>query len=389
MLTKREIRAALQRVEHLEAPVLSAYVNAIPSGPGPDRELTTRLKSTLDGLGVARDFADRILDEVANRRPRAPLLALFARPDPFEMESLELALDVGVEDPATGRGAARWGRPYAAPLIASLDDNEHCAALYLDRDRWRLFYATVASTEEVDSGYRRSSPLERDELEPSKRVHPGYIVGRGTSARDDADAHLHALRRRFFREVATRVAQFLAQRELGRLILMGPEADVAAFEETLVSESSARVEMRLPGLSSSEAPVSEVKARLSPAIAKLREERELALIDDIAKRGLTGIESCIPAWQNGQLRTVVLPWHREGRIAEPTSHLFRDPGSGYITVSEAEAQAYASDGKAEKLAYEDALAGLITTYDVELDLVRNDGAERLMELGGIGGLRRF
>jgi hypothetical protein len=384
VITKRHIAELRRAVASAPAPLLSLYVRVNPAHPANNPQaIKLRVKNTLKELGVPDEVASRVVRYFEGRVHQARTLALFA--DAGALRTVELEVDLPVVDPATGQVDARWGAPYLTPLLLAMDDYERYAVLQLDRDRCRAFEVFMGGITELASETRPHSPAEIDQLETSKRIHPAHIADRGSAARDDADDHVSAIQQRFYGDVGQRLQALLPEREIDRIILLGPEADTHLFASLLPDTLAKRVVAVLPSLPRPDASPHEILSRVSPVIEESEARAETALLDQIRERGVWGLAPCLRALQEGQLHLLAAPAPLDGTV-------YRDPETGYVAATEAEVTALRPNASASPrpVPLGDAVLALAENAGARIDFVRGDRRHRLHdELGGLGGLRRW
>lgn len=393
VISKEEILELRRTVGSYEAPVLSLYAHVNPAMPdNHPRAVAVRAKVSMKAIGVPEKVAQRVFEFLSQKVQQAKTLVIFANEDSFE--TLGLEVDLPVVDPTTGRVEARWGEPYLTPLLLALDEHSRYGVLFVDSDRWRLFEVFLGQIAEREQAYRPVSPAERDELNPPREQHPGWIPERGTAARDNADWHLTELTRRFFESSMDRIAGDIAERDLGRLILLGPDEYVHLFEKVLPQGLKQRVVARLSSLPSPDLSAHEVLKKVRPTIEEVEARAEEELLARIREEGHWGFERCLSELQQGQLYTLVVPWGIDREV-------WVDRGTGYVSTSPAKLSADGEqrreavpDGEAvdglEARPLRDVLPDLALAFGARVEFVRGDRSERLLdEFGGMAALPRW
>lgn len=385
MIDKKRIREVMERVAGYATPVLSLYINTNPAQrESSPRAIAIRAKCTLDALAVPDDLAEKVVRLVETDTPRARAMAVFATDQ--DVDVLRLGVELPVEDPVTGHVAARWGKPYILPLLLSLDESERYAVLSLDREQWRLFAVARDAIQELEHRTRPVSPAEQDRLQQSKQEHPAYIPTRGGAARDLADDHIEALVRRFYQELAGLLQSALERDGHRNLIAVGAERDVARLRTVLPLALADCIVATLPSLPSAGFSPGEMLAHVSDALEQCKAAREMQLLDDIGERGITGLDACLGALQQGRLQILAVPWPL------PDGQVYRELESGYVATSEQAARAMRPDGAQPVQAtyLGDVLAELASAFNTRLEFVVGDHKERLVQgFGGLGGVARW
>lgn len=366
--------AIMARARQLEPPVLSLYLPVEPGGDSARRALT-RARSTMRATATPSEVRERV-EEVVQAAPAAGrCLAVFANAG----ETATTWLDTEVPpEPLNGAGYARWGELDLSPLLYLDARHERAAALYVDRDHWRLFEVWLDGVREVDRGERAESPGERDSLEQSKQDHPAYVASRGGAAHDNAMAHLDVLAHRFH---SAAVRALDARFPEGPVALLGPP-DAVADTMSVASHLRERVIARLAGLSSPDAAAGEVLERLAPTLRERREARRDATLDDALAGGIHGVADTLYALQEGRLATVVAAWPID------EVDVYDNADTGYTAAVRHHPSVAAGTVRARSL--REVLAGLCERCGAELELVAGARAGRLRgEAGCVAGIARW
>lgn len=385
MIDKKRIREVMERVTGYTTPVLSLYINTNPAQrDSSPRALATRAKCTLDALALPQELADKVVRLVETDTPRARAMVIFATDE--DMDVLRLGMELPIEDPITGHVAARWGNPYVLPLLLALDEYERYVVLFLDREQWRLFAVARDAIEELEHRTRPVSPAELDRLQQSKQEQPAYTPSRGGAAKDLADDHVDELVRRFYQELANRLPGMLERDGHRSLIAVGAERDVARLRTVLPPALTDCIAATLPSLPSASFSPGEMLAHVSDALEASKAARETKLLDDIGERGITGLDACLGALQQGRLQILAVPWPL------PDRQVYREAESGYVATSEPGARAMQPAGTqpVQCMDLGDVLPELASAFNTRLEFVVGDHKERLVrDFGGLGGVARW
>lgn len=383
MQSNKHLTDALERVRAFEGPVLSMYFDVDTARGRTPAELEMRAKSTVDGLDVSDEVEQLVLKTVVGSPPRTPVVGVFVEQDTLDVDVVPIPVALPVEDPRTGRGAARIGPPYVEPIIAAIDATAAYVVLYADRDKWRLFTATQVEIEQVDHDDRSPTPGELDRIQNSKQEHPQYVADRGASAQDHIQDHLDNARDRFFRSAIARLEALYGSAEFEGLLLLGPEEDLAALEALMPPPLANEVVSKQGGLPDPKGNEAHVLEQITPTLEAAQRHRKKQLLDSIARHGVVGLGPCLEAWQVGNLAEVALPLSSETVV-------FLEPESGYVAASREGARRHHPDRAVDKVRLGDVVDQLAQRFDVRLTYVHDDLAERLKrELEGIGGRPRW
>lgn len=386
VITKEEILELRRTVGTYRSPVLSLYAHVNPAAPNNHpRAVAVRAKETMKELKVPPKIARRVFEFLNDKVQHAKTLAIFANDDGFD--TLGLEVDLPVVDPTTGHVEARWGEPYLTPLLLALDEYQRYGVVFVDSDRWRFFEVFLGQIAEREQAYRAPSAGERDVLQISQEQHPAYIPVRGGAGKDNADWHLLELTRRFFDDALERIASDVAERGVGRLILLGPTEYVRLFESLMPRGLTDRVVERLSSLPSPDMSAHEVLQKVRPVIEEVEARAEEDLLSRVREEGHWGLERCLSELQQGQLYAVVVPWGLDREV-------YIDRGTGYVATEPANISAD-GDGQADGDGVEakplrDVLPDLALAFGARVEFVRGDRSDRLLgEFGGMAALPRW
>lgn len=378
MPKRRPLHDTLDRLRDRPGPMLSLYLpTAADESARSARTAQTRAKRTMQRLGVPDKIRDRVVQTLQEGALHGRVAAIFADDDGLEL--IPIGFDLPVLDPATGEAEGHWGEPYLLPLEMALRREGDAAAVYVDGERVRAFDIFAGRAEPIFEVTRSRSEAELDRLTESKNVFPGYTADRGSSAVDDAADHVRALTERFYQDAGRRLSGQLDQR---CIVLLGPNGTTSAFERHLVGDARDKVIAHLRALRFSEASAHEVYERVEPVLREHVEAQEAKLLDEIAERGVRGVDSCLELLQRGRLSHLAVPWHTDGEV-------YVDTQTGFAATSADEARAHAT-GEIERLPLEEELLRLAERFSVDLHMVTGSSRDRLVrELGGLGGIQRW
>lgn len=379
MLTKEQVQTLERNVDRFERPILSLYVQTRGSDM---HETDVRARETMASLEVPEDLQKRALSSLRESGNRAPTVAIFG--DRRRMSVVTLPLELPVIDPRTGHVEAQYGEPYVAPLLMALGEHARYQVVVVDRDRVRIFEIFLGEIEEIERASRAPSGIEADSLQPPKQSFPRYIPSRDNAAKDRAVDRTREWMRRFYGEVSNDLVQIMTERGIDRLVLVGPERDVAMFESLLPKPIAEQVAAKTSSLPDPDAPPSAVLEKLSPTLERLEEERTRAIVDRVENAGIRSVDACITALQHGRLHTVIAAWGQETTI-------FENEETGRIAMSADDARTrFDEDGAVRTRRLIEVLPRLADDFGARLIFVRGDEGERVArELGGMGGLPRW
>ena len=383
MLTERDIAYIREQIAPHAAPVLSLYVDVNPAKPeNANRAWLVRAKNALRALSLPADLSRNVLELLEQERPHARTLVLFAAED--VLERYDLQVDLPVVDLAHGRVEARWGEPYVAPLVYALDEFERAGALCLHRSGWRFFEIDLGEIQEITNLFAEIAQDEWGELEAYIPVlRDNLLRARATSRADRFAQRMQAWVYRFFKRLASIVERVVVQRDIRRLVLLGPAEETKFFEQFLSRDLRRRVVAHVGALPAPDASPSQVLERVAPALEAAERAEEQALLDKIRDLpGIWGIDPTLDALQMGQLSVLVAPWNLDVRV-------WRCP-DGWVAETKERARLMCVDGEPEKVSLHDIIVDLAMDFGTRLEFVRGEAEERLRrEFHGLAGLRRW
>lgn len=343
----------------------------------------TGIKSTLEGVtDIPRTVIDAVLGELKRNPVRGDGVAVFATEEALDI--IPISTNLPIMDPQTGRGKARWGQPYIAPLLAMESTRRPHCVVFMDRNRFRCFVVKGTDIEEVRTRVRVPAPEESEALTASKQIHPAYVATRGGAAVDKAHEHLDVLVERFYREVASELTDILDAKHHASVIVCGPEREMARLERVWPGPLVEEIAATLSSLPDPDCSPTDVLEHVSDAIDKLERGHQKRLYERVRNVGVTGLTECLSAIQQGKVHTVFVPWPVDGTV-------YREVQSGYVATTSEQAQSLIPEGgQVETVALDDALVKLASEFSVKLEFATGEYRQMLLdECSGIGALLRW
>jgi len=386
MIGTDRIRALQTEVAPHPAPVLSLYLDVDPSRPENARKAyALRARAAMERLGLPKHYARRLVAMIRQDHgmPDARTLVVFAgdEPDAF-FESY--AIRPGIPLVEAGDGVvARWGEPYVAPLLLTVQEHRRYLALLLSTDRVRMFELYLDEVLELDAAVQ---PLDGSDWRPMREHSTGMpgVPARGGSGKDLFDKRVADWRRRFHRDAVRQLERTLEA--LGadtRLIFMGQTSEVNAFEAALPPALQASVVERMPAPANADAPASELAGLFSEAIERVEAVEEAQLLDRIQEEGVWGFGHTLEAVDEGRVYMLAVPW----RMRSTVYHCL----SGHrVTASRGEGERLCPGEVLSEVPLADVLPSLIARHGMRLAVMHGDNEARLLEtFDGLAGLTRW
>lgn len=371
MPVRTDVLELAERARRLRPPVLTLVVPVPPSTGDGLRRAATHVGSALSGLDLPSGLRERVYACLAGPYVGGRTLVVFATA--HKLASLWLPVEM------PGSVHVRWGAADLTPLMLLLGMEIPVVVGYVDRDHGRLFAVSFGEIEEIGAEQRIPSPREADTLQQSKQVHPAHIPSRGGAARDNADQHVAKLALEFHRDVAQQLAARAGELDAD-VILMGARPAVMELEQQLSDGVRRRIAARLPGLSTTNAPASEVYARVAPTLEELRAARQQRAVASARGSGVVGLGDTLRALQQGRLEALVAPW------PPVSATVFQHPETGYV----ASTRDGAVSDTPRAVALETVLPQLAEEYSTRIAFVGGSHAETVSrDLGGLAGIPRW
>ncbi|GEM82781.1 VLRF1 family aeRF1-type release factor [Meiothermus hypogaeus] len=378
MLTQEGTRYIREFVAPRVAPVLSLYLDVNPANPSNQgKAYVLRAKEALEASKTPPEVRQKVLEALEHNLPQAHSRVLFATGSWMEIYDLQVDL------PLVEGAEAHWGEPYLTPMLYVLDEYDRVGVVYLDSEKWRMFEVYLGEIEELPGAFRAVPTQEWNRLtqDSSGRRYSQGGIHRAAANTDRFERRLDAWTHRFYKRLAGLLEQTLNERNIQRLVLMGPKVEVQVFNELLPRRLRERVLATLPSLPTPLTQAGEVLKRVQEVLEPLERERENRLLDELAEHGVTGLDHTLELLQQGGLHLLVAPWNPQGKV-------YRAP-DGWVGGSMEGAVAHGA-GRIEDVELRQVLPELAATYGTRLEFVRGPAEERLIKaFGGLAGLPRW
>jgi peptide subunit release factor 1 (eRF1) len=368
----------VERPRDPESPVLSLYLNVDTSDAANlNRGFEKRAKTLLSQLGeeLNDDKGDhfegdvaRVMEFVSGYTPAAKGIVVFCDDSEGFFWSQE------VHTPILSQ--AFWDEaPYVRPLLEQLDEYERYGVVLADRGQARLFSIFMGEITEheiapVNPGPRRTKSSGSDHGWSQMHIQ----------RKADVHAHWH------LKNVAEEAVQMANRERFDRLILAGPGQVTTQLQRFLPKRLSSRVVASLP-LQATASP-SEVLEKTQEVERQVERQRESELVDELittaAKNegAVTGVERTVEAVQEGRLWQLIYVGglEVEGRICRECRAL---------TMHQRDSCPFCQGPLEVAKDMVDLAAKRTFELGGRIEQVKGEAAEKLREVGGIGGLLRF
>ncbi|MFO7545941.1 MAG: hypothetical protein R6W77_10640 [Trueperaceae bacterium] len=385
MIASDGIRSLRERLAPYGNQVVSLYLDVNPASPDNVRKAwSLRARAALEALNLPKEASRRIAERLRLEvgMPDARTLVVFTHAqDESLYESLEIDESLAPVD-AAGGALARWGKPFLAPLELTTMRRRPSVALVLGKERIRRFLVHRSAVDELPAAIQPRDETAWREMSEGSVGMPG-VVARGGSGKDIYERRTADWESRFRKVVAAGLAELLEEHDAVRVVLMGREPDVAAFEGELDDAMRPRVGARIPLPPDPDAPAPALADALLEAVARAEEAEADGLLDHARERGVWGSDTTLRAVDEGRVRMLIVP-------DVPYQPVFRCAGSGRVLASREAASAACPGEQIDEVPLADTLPELASRHGLEIAFARGAADERLTSTcEGLAGLLRW
>lgn len=385
MIASEGIRSLRERLAPYGDQVVSLYLDVNPASPDNQRKAwSLRARAALEALDLPKEASRRIAERLRQEvgMPDARTLAVFTHVDDEDLyESLEVDESLAPVE-AAGGALARWGKPFLAPLELTTLRRRPSVALLLGKERIRRFLVNRSAVDELPAAIQPRDESAWREMTEASVGMPG-VVARGGSGKDLYERRTADWESRFRKVVAAGTPELLEAHDAVRIVLMGREPDVSAFESELDDATRARVGARVSLPPDPDAPAPALADALLAAVARAEEAEVDQLLDHARERGVWGLDTTLRAVDEGRVRMLIVP-------DVPYQTVFQCAGSGRVLASRAAASAVCPGEEIDEVPLADTLPELASKYGLELAFARGAADERLTSTcEGMAGLVRW
>lgn len=370
--------------------VLMAVVNVNPAiVDNQAGALHTRAKSMMSDAGVPATIMNRVLDDIVEARSEYGKSSVFVVGD-----DLYERFDVQVDLPER----YHYGRPVLAILSNVVQLMPTLAVLAVDREWARFFELKQGELHELRRN--ENADINDDDNKDDFRSATQHVPGtpgaggsdqgsgpRSNSGNDLFQAHEDALQQRFYNQMVPQLLNLMKARDLGQLVLVGPEERLAEFKAELPPHAPFEVigETNVV-VGTGEVNAQQILDKIMPIVDQFQGEEETRLMEKIQEQGVMEMENVLQMVQQGQIYQLLIP--EDGS----QMHLMRshNPEVPYFTSKKDVEESPLDGSLMERVTLEDVLPQLKELYGLEVKRMHGDHAEKLVrEYGGLAGLPRY
>lgn len=385
MLTPAQISALDDRLAPYGSEVVSLYLDVNPASQDNARKAwSLRARAAMEALGLPNGTARRIAERLraAPGAPEAKTLAVFAHAtddEPFETVLIEHAMAaVAAHDGAM----ARFGKPFLAPMRLTRLRRRPSLVLQLSGDRIRRFVMEPGDIVELPAAEQDWDETYWRESGQAESGSPNVLPS-GGSSHDMYEERTENWHARLRKRVAADLVATMAENHAARLILVGTEPELAAFEAELEGPAAALITARLAPPSNPSASAGALREHFAEAVTDAEREEGEARLNDAVERGVVGLSATLAAINEARVYLLVLP-------DVPYLEVWHCSASGHVFASSEAAETQCPGGAVEQVALADVLPDLAEATGMELIFITGDADRRLREdHGGLAGLVRW
>ena len=371
----------LESLSQFSSPLLTAYVRTTPeeaSLQGTEPRYLHFVKE--QGKSVAQDLPsdeqvlfskelERVTEFLSQPKSHGSLV-IFAGPSVWQV----VPLQVEVKDELS------WGKPSLAQLVWLAGEHKRYGIVAVDHKGARFFRYFLG---EMVEGPEKTFTIEISgwrQKDLGKVTREGMAITHGTQ-RDVFDKRMENQYVRLCREAAQQAATFFANNHLAAIFVVGPDKLTAAIEAKfprIFRLAFVRDDQDLARISPPE-----LLKHLEPRIANWEREHQKGLVTALtedARGAIVGFWETLVQLQRGMIRTLVL-----ARDFDLVLHHCRECSwKGRC----ADRVCPVCEGQVGTATLRDVLPEILLKHAVELEIVSDEPAERLKQIGGMAGWLR-
>lgn len=344
-------------VNEADQPLLTLYLNVDPAA----RENQTAtpswrtwLKNTLNEFEAThasdphwRNLRQQVESYLDTYQPESKSIAMLVGPNEQQVYELEVSL----------ANEAAFGAPLVTPLLWVIDEYEPYLVVMVDQEKARMFTASLGELgfqEAISAEIDTSDWGEKSGMPNSGKGGAGFARG---NKKDEFDQRMDEYILRFYRDVATRIDQFVRENKDSRIILGGNAQAAHALRELLPEKPAKQVidVIEIPMHETTQAIMTRVQAKA----LEFEREREAELVEQVINlaksggRGALGRQTVMHALEQQQVEVLIAPWPlNDSRLRqELPERVFASSGSIEWVHGEAAERLKAEGGLGARLYY--------------------------------------
>jgi hypothetical protein len=374
-------RNLLESLSRLPSPLLTAYVRTTPDEATLQGAAPRYLHSLKEeGRSIAESLApeeretfskqlERVMEFLSQKPKSHGSLVIFAGPSVWE-----------VVPQAEVRNELSWGKPSLAQLFWLAGEHKQYGIVAVDRKGARFFQYSLG---EIVEGEEKKFAID---ISGWRQKDLGKVTGEGLAKthgtqRDVFDKRVENQYVRLCRETAQQAAAFFLGKELAAIFLVGPDKLIAAIEAKFPRNCRLPIVRDDQDLARLSPP--ELLAHLEPRIAGWEREHQKALVaalSEDARGAIVGFEETLLQLQRGMVRTLVLARDFDALLHQCRECSWKGRCADRVCP--------VCEGATDDATLREVLPETLLKHTVELEIINDEPAERLKQMGGMAGWLR-
>jgi hypothetical protein len=372
----------IESLERISETVLTVYLNTQPEDearhlfvPESLKWLRKEVKAISESLKATernqfKTQWNRIETFITGRHPQEKALILFAGPNTWQLAPL----------PITVENEVRWGRPAISQLLLLADEHKPYCVVVMDKTEARFLRYQFAEMARIEE-----RPFILD-ISQWKMKEMGHVTGQGVhktrgSQRDSFEHRADAQYARLCRETALQAVNICRNAKLSGIFLVGPSRLVEPVVQNLPEGLKESIGILREDLG--RFPIAELSRRLVDPIRDWERQREESLVKDLlhANRGaVTEPDELLTQLQEGAIASIVVACDFPLSLRECDQCGLADRSADPVCPK--------CGASRHNATLRDVLPLLARKYKTEVHVIGSGEADRLRELGGVGGWHR-
>ena len=372
----------IESLERISETVLTVYLNTQPEDearhgfvPESLKWLRKEVKSIAeslktDELSQFKTQWERIETYLAGRHPEEKALILLAGRGEWQL----VPLPIPVENEVT------WGRPAISQLLLLAEEHKPYCVVVVDKTEARFLRYQFAEMTRIEE-----RPFILD-ISQWKMKEMGHVTGQGVhktrgSQRDSFEHRADAQYARLCRETALQAVNICRKEKLSGIFLVGASHLVEPVAENIPKGIKESIGIFRDDLG--RFPIPELSRRLAAPICDWERQRAQSLVENLlgATRGtVTGPDELLARLQEGTIGTIV--------VACDIPLSLRECGQCGWADRSADPVCPKCGASRHVATLKRVLPQLARKYKTEVHVVHGIAADRLREVGGLGGWLR-
>ena len=371
----------LESLSQLPSPLLTAYVRTTPNEATLQGAAPRYLRSLKEeGRSIAESLAseerepfskqlERVVEFLSQKPKSHGSLVIFAGPAVWEVVLL-----------AEVTNELSWGKPSLGQLFWIAGEHKRYGIVTVGHKGARFFHYSLG---EIVAGEEKKFVID---ISGWRQKDLGKVTGEGVAKthgtqRDVFDKRVYNQYVRLCRETAQQVATFFSGKELAAVFLVGPDKLITAIQAKFIRNCRLPIVRDDQDLARVSPP--ELMKHLEPRIAGWEREHQKSLVAALtedARGAIVGFEETLLQLQRGMVRTLVL-----ARDFDPVLHQCRECSwNGRC----ADRVCPVCEGETVDATLREVLPEILLRHAVEFEIVSDEPAERLKQMGGMAGWLR-